>query len=68
MSNVVNDFHNFRAVSIYWMYFFEIYIDRNIVYLDQSTLRHQGQNRAFELAWLELLKNQEFQYHFSSVN
>ena len=48
MSNVVNDFHNFRAVSIYWMYFFEIYIDRNIVYLDQSTLRHQGQNRAFE--------------------
>ena len=43
--------------------FFEIYFDRNIMYLDQSTPRHQGQNRAFEL---ELLKNQEFQYHFSS--
>ena len=35
------------------------------MYLSQSTLRNQGQNRAFEL---ELLKNQEFQYHFSSVN
>ena len=44
--------------------FFEIYFDRNILYLGQSTLRHEGQNRAFEL---ELLKNQEFQYHFSSV-
>ena len=42
--------------------FFEIYFDINIMYLDQSTLRHQGQNRAFEL---ELLKNQEFQYHFT---
>ena len=48
MSNVVNDFHNFRAVSIYMGIFFEIYFDRNIMYLDQSTLRHQGQNRAFE--------------------
>ena len=28
-------------------------------------LQVEGQNRAFEL---ELLKNQEFQYHFSSVN
>ena len=49
MFNVVNDFHNFRAVSIYILgIFFEIYFDRNIMYLDQSTLRHQGQNRAFE--------------------
>ena len=44
--------------------FFEIYFDRNIMYLDQSTLRHQGQNRAFEAG---TCKNQEFQYHFSSV-
>ena len=44
---------------------FEIYFDRNIMYLDQSTLRHQGQNRAFEAG---TCKNQEFQYHFSSVN
>ena len=29
-SNVVNDFHNFRAVSIYIGVFFEIYFDRNI--------------------------------------
>ena len=48
MSNVVHDFHNFRAVSIYMGIFFEIYFDRNIMYLDQSTLRHLGQNRAFE--------------------
>ena len=34
------------------------------MYLDQSTLRHQGQNRAFEAG---TCKNQEFQYHFSSV-
>ena len=39
--------------------FFEIYFDRNSMYLDQSTLRHQGQNRAFEA--VELVKNQEFQ-------
>ena len=66
MSNVVNDFHNFRAVSIYILdVFFEINFDRNIMHLDQSTLRHIGQNHAFELG---LLKNQEFQYHFSSVN
>ena len=45
--------------------FFEIYFDRNIMYLDQSTPRHQGQNRAFEL---ELLKNQEFQYHDISLD
>ena len=38
----------------------------SIIYLDQSTLRHQGQNRALEA--VELLKNQEFQYHFSSVD
>ena len=38
MSNVVNDFHNFRAVSIYIGYIFETYFDRNIMYLDQSTL------------------------------
>ena len=44
--------------------FFEIYFDRNIVYLDQSTLRHQGQNRAFEAG---TCKNQEFQYHFSGL-
>ena len=35
------------------------------MYLDQSTLRHQGQNRAFEAG---TCKNQEFQYHFSSVD
>ena len=45
--------------------FFEIYFDRNILYWNLPTLRHEGQNRAFEL---ELLKNQEFQYHFSSVD
>ena len=48
--------------------FFEIYFDRNILYLDQSTPRHEGQNRAFKLWELEILKNQEFQYHFSSVD
>ena len=42
--------------------FFEIYFDRNIMYLIQSTLRNQGQNRAFEAG---IVKNQEFQYHFS---
>ena len=35
------------------------------MYLYKFTLLHQGQNRAFEL---ELVKNQEFQYHFSSVD
>ena len=45
--------------------FFEIYFDRDIVYLAQLTLRHIGQNRAFEL---ELVKNQEFQYHFRFIN
>ena len=39
MSNVVHDFHNFRAVSIYILGIFcEIYFDRTIMYLDQSTL------------------------------
>ena len=66
MSNVVNDFHNFRAVSIYILgIFFEIYFDRNIMFLSQSTLRHQGK---IVHLMLELVKNQEFQYHFSSVD
>ena len=66
MSNVVHDLHNFRAVSIYILgIFFEIYFDRNIMYLDQSTLRHQGKIVHLRL---ELVKNQEFQYHFSSID
>ena len=36
---------------------FEIYFDRNIMYLDQSTLRHQGQNRAFEAGTYKKIKN-----------
>ena len=31
----------------------------------KSTFKHQGQNRAFEAG---TCKNQEFQYHFSSVD
>ena len=39
MSNVVNDFHNFRAVSIFILdVFFEIYFDRDIMYLVYSIL------------------------------
>ena len=55
MSNVVTDFHNFRNLysstdlfGLFGMCFSRYNFDRNIMYLDQSTLRHQGQNRAFE--------------------